>query len=98
MAKYVADTHNSHHYPLLIGGTAHYAKFAPDVLKAVHGSGDYSNMSPDSLLNSLRQLSAQPLMHGELEKCIARPVVHTNVCSPDVNNIINELYSFAERS
>ena len=98
VAKFVAEAHNTNDCPLLIAGTAHYAKFAPDVLGAIHGGKHYSDMSPARLLSLLQELKPNPLMHGELQKCIERSVVHETVSEPDVTNIVNELYRFVERS
>ncbi|XP_071961057.1 threonine synthase-like 1 [Antedon mediterranea] len=92
VAKAVADRFHDESVPMVICSTAHYGKFASDVLTALEGSVDADD--PVTLFRQLKDFNPYPMMHLELEESIRRPKMHTQVLSANVNEIISELKHF----
>ena len=81
--------------PMIVSATAHYSKFAHDVLK---GLGQLpSSHDPRELFARLHKLNARPAMHVNLESVIGRPQIHKTVCPADVNTVMDEIGSFLKR-
>lgn len=103
---YVLDTHSAvamdiasrfvhANRPMVISATAHYSKFAHDVLR---GLGEFpSSHDPTDLFTSLHKLKARPVMHANLESVIKRPQVQKAVCEADVSRVMKEIESFLKR-
>ncbi|XP_064632577.1 threonine synthase-like 1 [Lineus longissimus] len=94
VAKTVAGRHNQGDIPLVIAATAHYAKFAPDVLKSLGAS---TEGSPSEMLDTLEQIGGKPIMHRRLKETLLRERVHKTMCSPMKGEILKELISFADK-
>ncbi|XP_033122646.1 threonine synthase-like 1 [Anneissia japonica] len=95
VAKAVADRFPSESVPMMICSTAHYGKFASDVLSALGRS--FTSDDPVMLFQELKKLKPHPIMHQELEESIRRPKVHTKVLPANLNEIVSELKRFIER-
>lgn len=78
--------------PMLISATAHYSKFAHDVLQGLRQFP--ASHDPVEVFASLHKLNAQPAVHANLERVVRRPQVQTAVCQADVNVVMDELESF----
>ena len=78
--------------PMIVSATAHYSKFAHDVLK---GLGQLlSSHDPRELFARLRKLNARPALHVNLESVLERPQIHKTVCPADINTMMREIESF----
>lgn len=105
-AGYILDTHAAvamdiasrfaHvNRPMIVSSTAHYSKFAFDVLR---GLGQFpSSHDPGKLFANLRKLGPLPAMHSNLEVVVNRPQLHNAQCKADVNAIMNEIQKFLNR-
>ena len=81
--------------PMIVSATAHYSKFAHDVLK---GLGQFpSSHDPRELFARLHKLNARPALHVNLESVIGRPQIHNTVCPADINAVMDEIGSFLKR-
>ena len=81
--------------PMIVSSTAHYSKFAYDVLR---GLGQFpSSHDPGKLFANLRMLGPLPAMHSNLEVVVNRPQLHNAKCEADVNAIMNEIQKFLNR-
>ena len=81
--------------PMIVSATAHYSKFAHDVLK---GLGQLlSSHDPQELFARLHKLNARPAMHVNLESAIGRPQIHNTVCPADVSTVMDEIGRFLKR-
>ncbi|XP_066285764.1 threonine synthase-like 1 [Branchiostoma lanceolatum] len=92
VAKTVADRFSTNDRPTLLASTAHYCKFAPDVLTALGKS--LPTNSPMALFQALQGLNPQPSLHGQLRKDIQRPRRHQTVLEADRSQIVTEMESF----
>ena len=96
VATAVAKRYSKDHtdVPILIAGTAHYAKFARDVMMAVHGvsDNDVASMAPLSMLAQLERLGARPCAHQALRDSLARPQPHKTVLDADLSAIKREIF------
>ena len=95
VAKDVADRFVNSNRPLIISATAHYSKFAHDVLKGLRQS--LTSHDPVELFASLNKVATRPTPHGRLEKAISRPQVHKAVCKADVSIVMDEIERFLGR-
>jgi threonine synthase len=93
IAKAVATRHNHGDVPLVVVATAHYAKFAADVLKSL---GEPADSSPSDRLDILEKLGAKPLMHRRLKETLQQDTFHKTVCLPRKQDILNELINFVD--
>ncbi|KAK2550901.1 Threonine synthase-like 1 [Acropora cervicornis] len=81
--------------PMIVSATAHYSKFAYDVLR---GLGEFPSChEPRSLFFSLKKLDARPAMHANLEAVVSRPQIHKGQCEANVNAVMNQVESFVEK-
>jgi len=77
---------------MVISATAHYSKFADNVLKALgkeQGSSD-----PLVVMSELRRLEPHPPMHQQLEDAMKKPEIHNKVCEADVQTIKEHIEIF----
>ncbi|XP_078595023.1 threonine synthase-like 1 [Branchiostoma floridae x Branchiostoma japonicum] len=95
VAKTVADRLTARDHPMLLASTAHYCKFAPDVLTAL-GTSLPTN-SPVALFQALQALNPRPFLHGQLSKDIERPKKHKTVLEADRSQVITEMEGFMRR-
>ena len=84
---------------MLISATAHYAKFANDVLPAVQSETSLNDkdQSPLGLLKALEDLNPRPRIHEALKQTLEQPRRHRKVCGANVNEIIGEIEEFLQR-
>ncbi|CAH1266432.1 THNSL1 [Branchiostoma lanceolatum] len=92
VAKTVADRFSANDRATLLASTAHYCKFAPDVLTALGRS--LPTNSPVALFQALQELKPCPSLHGQLSKDIQRPRRHQTVLDTDRSQIVAEMESF----
>ena len=93
VAKAVADRQPSTDRPLLLCATAHYGKFASDVLASLG-----YDISTDFLFGKLEGSTGLPTMHQELARSLRKPCLHRGVVGPNVNEIVDEMKSFVGRA
>ena len=92
VGKAIADRFQTHPNPTIICGTAHYAKFPEDVLRALGDSPKVGDLH--ALLKQLNRFAAQPGMHPELEKAFHKPQIHDQIISSSVKEIVSEVEKF----
>lgn len=92
VAKVVADKFHDETVPMVIASTAHHAKFAPDVLRALGHSGIEDDAGRQ--LEALGRLGASPGMHASLLERVHRPRVHHKVLEANHGDIVREIKSF----
>ena len=81
--------------PMILSATAHYSKFAYDVLT---GLRQYpSSHHPAELFSSLRKLDARPPLHASLEFVVSRPKLQTTVCDANICTLMKEIEIFLKR-
>jgi len=95
VAKDVADRFADSNQPLIISATAHYSKFAYDVLKGLRQLP--TSHDPVELFASLRKVATRPAPHRRLENAISRPQVHKTVCQANVSTVMDEIDRFLSR-
>ncbi|XP_078677756.1 threonine synthase-like 1 [Branchiostoma floridae x Branchiostoma belcheri] len=95
VAKTVADRFLAGDRPMLLASTAHYCKFAPDVLTAL--GERLSSNNPVQLFQALQTLNPHPTLHSQLSKDIERPRKHQAVLEADHSQIVTEMESFMRR-
>eukprot|EP00058_Branchiostoma_floridae_P021190 XP_002606680.1 hypothetical protein BRAFLDRAFT_209525 [Branchiostoma floridae] len=95
VAKTVADRLTARDHPMLLASTAHYCKFAPDVLTAL-GTSLPTN-SPVALFQALQALNPRPFLHGQLSKDIGRLKKHKTVLEADHRQVVKEMEGFMKR-
>ncbi|XP_031566316.1 threonine synthase-like 1 [Actinia tenebrosa] len=92
VAKDVADQFTTPNKPLIISATAHYSKFAKDVLGAL-GKEPVSN-EPLTLMRELQRLDPRPGMHKRLGNDVRRPEIHKSICQASLEAIKTTLETF----
>lgn len=95
VAKDVADRFANPHRPLIISSTAHYSKFAYDVLKGL--SKLPASQSPLDLFGSLNKLGANPSAHANLETVVKRDQKQNTTCLAETSVIMKEIEAFLSR-
>lgn len=78
--------------PMLISSTAHYGKFASDVVKIVGGSE--ADASPAKLLDDLGAFASQPRPHKQLLDVVKRDPLHKTTVEPDLDAVKAEVRKF----
>ena len=95
VAKDVADRFANPHRPLIISSTAHYSKFAYDVLKGL--SKLPASQGPLDLFGSLNKLGANPSAHANLETVVKRDQKQNTTCLAETSAIMKEIEAFLSR-
>ena len=95
VAKDVADRFANSNRPLIISATAHYSKFAHDVLKGLRQFPP--SHDPVELFASLSKVATRPTAHKRLENAISRPQLQKTVCEADVSAVMDEIDRFLSR-
>ena len=95
VAKDVADRFANPNRPLIISATAHYSKFAYDVLKGLHHLPASHN--PADLFASLHKLCARPSAHVNLERVVRRDQKQKSTCRADISTVMKEIDRFLNR-
>lgn len=110
---YLLDTHtavgltiaerfnHSHDVPILVAGTAHFGKFAADVLQALNATQqavDYSQLHPLQLMEELDKFQGRPHSHNGLVQSLNKPRIHERVVEANVNTVVGEIYDFLDSS
>ncbi|XP_071083037.1 threonine synthase-like 1 [Haliotis cracherodii] len=97
VAKSVADRLGGTSCPVLISGTAHYAKFADSVLPFIGQMTSSDDLSVSELIGKSLDLKTRPAMHRDLESMTRKPVVHKETCSADYENVKRLVRNFVEK-
>ncbi|XP_006811616.2 threonine synthase-like 1 [Saccoglossus kowalevskii] len=92
VGKTVADRHNNEDCPMVIASTAHYAKFATEVLQCI--GLDTPSDDPIRLFKQLAALNPRPGMHQELNNALHKPVHHSGVIDGNLNDVVSEIIRF----
>ena len=95
MAKVVADYFNTKDIPMLIASTAHYSKFAPEVLRFF--GYKTKGQSLLDMYESIHKISKKPLMHTKMAECARTPVVAEKLLKPNYSEFVKEIKSFASK-
>ena len=82
LRKYRARTHAE--TPAVIGSTASPYKFAPDVVRAIHGKDAVAGLTALQCAESLNTLSGQPIP-DQVRTLPEKPILHTVSCSATVD-------------
>ena len=80
---------------MIISGTAHYSKFAYEVLTGLGNVGTSHN--PLELFKSLEKLNAKPSLNKNLQHAVKQPVVHKAVCKANVKFIKEAVKNFIKQ-
>ncbi|MGH0142872.1 UNVERIFIED_CONTAM: hypothetical protein FKN15_026727 [Acipenser sinensis] len=94
VAKVVADRLQDGTCPVVIASTAHYAKFAPAVLKALKFKEVTAN--PLHQLELLRSLGSLPPVHNTLLESLKEDKPKHKVCEADHNALIHQVETFIQ--
>ncbi|XP_072181603.1 threonine synthase-like 1 [Diadema setosum] len=94
VSKVIADRHSSSDgTPMLICSTAHYGKFASDVLTSLgHQATDKDR--PEMLLTKLGELDPRPHPHLNLERSVRNPRIHKRVVEASLDAVVKEVKDF----
>ena len=98
MGKVVADRHNTGDVPMIINSTAHYGKFAPEVLTALGKDITGIESSPGKMYEALERLGPRPGMHENLRRSTEKPVLHRTVLESNMNEVTAEVEAFLSRA
>ena len=80
---------------VMVTATAHYSKFARDVLLAL-GEKVTSDI-PDELLKQLQDLKAEPEMNHFVLDAMKNPEIHRTVCAKDIGAVKHFIEDFVIR-
>lgn len=99
MAKHVVDAAprpDEADVPMLISSTAHYGKFASDVVAIVGGSE--VDASPPKMLDDLGSFAKLPRPHQQLLDVVNREPLHKVTVAPDLDEVKVQIREFLERT
>ena len=99
VAKHVVDNAprpDEAEVPMLISSTAHYGKFASDVVDIV-GVSD-AGAAPATMLDELGAAAAQPRPHAQLLDVVNREPLHKTVVGPELDEVKAQIRSFLDRT
>ncbi|XP_067683799.1 threonine synthase-like 1 [Haliotis asinina] len=96
VAKSVADRLGDRSCPMLISGTAHYAKFADSVLPFLGQMTSSEDGSVSDLIRKSLELKPRPAMHRDLKDMTTKPVVHRGTSSADYESVKRHVRDFVE--
>ena len=99
VAKHVVDSEprpDEADVPMLISSTAHYGKFASDVVDIV-GVSD-AGAAPATMLDELGAAAAQPRPHAQLLDVATREPLHKTVVGPELDEVKAQIRSFLDRT
>lgn len=97
VAKSVADRLHDKTCPIVLCSTAHFGKFAPAVLKALH-CPDVPH-EPLEQLDALCGIAGQELMHQSLYESVRERASHSHtVCQPEFSVLTGEVESMIHDS
>lgn len=95
VAKHVADQKCEKDVPVLISATAHYGKFASDIVETV-GAGP-ATAGPGEMLANLKATASRPGAHEELIKVVTETPVHKTNVGSDLGQVKAEVRLFLDR-
>ena len=96
----VANRLNNKDCPLLVASTAHYSKFAEDILTALDNKPPLNNgrkQNAHALCELLSKRVKRPGPHEVLLDTISRTPVHNLIIDANVNVIQQEIEAFLQR-
>lgn len=97
VAKFVADRLHDKRCPIVLCSTAHFGKFAPAVLKALHCPE--IPHEPLEQLDALCAITGRELMHETLYESVRERASHPHtVCQPDFSVLTEEVESMIQDS
>ncbi|KAK3800723.1 hypothetical protein RRG08_003128 [Elysia crispata] len=108
-AGYILDPHTAVGYhvatkqgtpqvPIVLSGTAHFAKFVDNVLPALTGAKtdlDPHKLTVEDLLTSASDLNGKPKMHSLLSSIASKPKRHSKTVPADYVQICHSIIEFA---
>lgn len=97
IAKFVADLVNDVDVPMIINATAHYSKFAPQVLRALGHKKDIKDKSMSELFDMAHKITHSPGMHSRLEECVKSSDIMEKVLKPNYEDIEREIKIFSHK-
>ena len=104
VAKHVIDTvghewcGGSDGVPVLISSTAHYGKFASDVVGLVGAPTNHvEDTTPLGMLEQLGKAATQPATHTELIAVVGKDPLHKVVVPADLESVKDEIRAFLGR-
>lgn len=95
VGKVVADKCQTKNRPVIIASTAHYEKFAPEVLRIL--GNDMGNAPVSDMFDKLSNICSKPAKHNNLRDVLSRPKVHQKVLEGDYKKVTGEIENFAKR-
>ena len=81
--------------PVIISSTAHYGKFASDVVELV-GAGP-REAAPAEMLRALGEVAPLPRPHEALREVVTKPPLHKVVVPADLDAVKEEIRAFLRR-
>ncbi|KAJ8301244.1 hypothetical protein KUTeg_020231 [Tegillarca granosa] len=95
VGKVVADKCQTKNRPVIIASTAHYEKFAPEVLRIL--GNDMGNAPVSDMFDKLSNICSKPAKHNNLRDVLSRPKVHQKVLEGDYKKVTGDIENFAKR-
>lgn len=95
VGQVVANKCQTKNRPVIIASTAHYEKFAPEVLRIL--GNDMGNAPISDMFDKLSNLCTNPVKHDNLRDVLSRPRVHKRILNSDYKELTDEIESFAKR-
>ncbi|XP_064606711.1 threonine synthase-like 1 [Liolophura sinensis] len=93
VAKVVADRYLEIDRPMLIAATAHYGKFANEVLRALSMDNGRQH-APAGLFKILEELNTRPQMHKNLSQAVESNTSTQPVCEASLEDIVTCVKAF----
>ncbi|XP_052676729.1 threonine synthase-like 1 isoform X3 [Crassostrea angulata] len=97
IAKFVADLVNDVDVPMIINATAHYSKFAPQVLRALGHKKDIKDKSMSELFDMASKITDSPSMHSRLKEYIKSSDVNEKVLKPNYEDVERAIKIFSHK-
>lgn len=97
IAKFVADLVNDGDVPMIINATAHYSKFAPQVLQALGHKKDIKDKSVSELFDMAHKITDSPSMHCKLEESLKSLSVSEKVLNPSYEDVERAIKMFSHK-
>lgn len=93
VAKKVADEFEKNR-PMIVASTAHWSKFAAAELEAL--GGNIEGKSIEALFEEIQKLAPKNPVHGEIQKVLQKPLIHTKTISASDEEIKMSVKKFLQ--
>lgn len=84
VAKHIADRYANSSKPVLIAGTAHFAKFSETVMAALNLS-ETDNLHEN--FDKMKNMKSRIPFHKCLDEILSKPVIHKKIIDADLKEI-----------